>query len=327
MDHLGCTLHNPRFADHLFLFLAGRRTLRRTSRKRNRCRPDRHEGTPSMIWWSTQSAHKVKAEAFCKNTRCCVAIWAGPAHEVMEKCQNFDTLACLADFDIVGDPSGPKTPLEKGADAVFVMVAEPAKALAPEAPWCLSSPCRWMIMALFTMMIGSHVEPQVDIMNKQKDLEENALEERMAGLVTKRFEPIVGEDRYLAFEDETIPSRSVKWMGTSPSASPTSLYAPHFAGGIQQVDSKPVDEFQCEQEVADFEGAEEVFEMDELFQTRWLMKGLRRRWGQRSSKRLKQPQGKRRSNDFLPWVSLKSPAWRTSRTAVSSQQDLFLIGG
>lgn len=85
MDHLGCTLHNPRFADHLFLFLAGRRTLRRTSRKRNRCRPDRHEGTPSMIWWSTQSAHKVKAEAFCKNTRCCVAIWAGPAHEVMEK--------------------------------------------------------------------------------------------------------------------------------------------------------------------------------------------------------------------------------------------------
>ena len=38
----------------------------------------------------------------------------------MEKVCNFDTLACLADFDNVGDPSGPKTPLEKGADAVFV---------------------------------------------------------------------------------------------------------------------------------------------------------------------------------------------------------------
>ena len=45
-------------------------------------------------------------------------------------------------------------------------------------------------------------------------------------------------------DDSTVEESRTKAPRTSPSASPTSLYAPHFAGGIQQVEDRPVDEFQ-----------------------------------------------------------------------------------
>ena len=77
--------------------------------------------------------------------------------------------------------------------------------------------------------------------------------------------PLPQRSQETMLDDSAIEESRPKASRTSPSASPASLYAPHFAGGVQQVENRPVDEFQWEQEVADFEGTEEMLEVDELF--------------------------------------------------------------
>ena len=64
-------------------------------------------------------------------------------------------------------------------------------------------------------------------------------------------------------DDSAATESRTKAPRTGPADSPTSLYAPHFAGGIQQVEERPVDEFQWEQEVAEFEGDEEMLLLEE----------------------------------------------------------------
>ena len=65
-------------------------------------------------------------------------------------------------------------------------------------------------------------------------------------------------------DDSGVEESRTKVPRTSASSSPTSLFKPHFAGGIQQVEERAVDEFQWEQEVADFDGGDEMLLMEKL---------------------------------------------------------------
>ena len=72
-----------------------------------------------------------------------------------------------------------------------------------------------MTLAFLLMKIGSHVEPQEYILTVQEDMDEDVVKEMKVGMVTQRCEPVAGEDRYLAYEVEAIPSRFVQWIGTT----------------------------------------------------------------------------------------------------------------
>ena len=52
-------------------------------------------------------------------------------------------------------------------------------------------------------------------MTVQEDMDEDVVKEMKVGTGTQRCEPVAGEDRYLAFEVEAIPSRFVKWIGAT----------------------------------------------------------------------------------------------------------------
>ena len=120
--------------------------------------------------------------------------------------------------------------------------------------------------------------------------------------------PLPQRSQETMLDDSAVEESRPKASRTSPSASPTSLYAPHFAGGIQQVDSRPVDEFQWEQEVADFEGAEEVFEMDELFSDEVIDEGTPPEVGPEELEKIEAAAGQEEIKRLLAMGVLEEPS-------------------
>ena len=109
--------------------------------------------------------------------------------------------------------SGPRSPWKKGAvrsRATFDMVAEPGK-----------MPRRGALLHCRLDLIVSKLT-----------------------LVRRRPPPIQSAGSEQVLYDNAVEESRTKAPRTSPTGSPTSLYAPHYAGGVQQVESWPVDEFQ-----------------------------------------------------------------------------------
>ena len=123
-------------------------------------------------------------------------------------------------------------------------------------------------------------------------------------------------------DDSAVEESRPKAARTSPSASPTSLYAPHFAGGVQQVENRPVDEFQWEQEVADSEGTDEMPVMDELFSDEVIDEGTPPEVGPDELEKIEAAADQEEIQRLLD----KSQVWRTSRMAASLPQGQSLIG-
>ena len=109
-------------------------------------------------------------------------------------------------------------------------------------------------------------------------------------------------------DDSGVEESKTKVPRTSASSSPTSLFRPHFAGGIQQVEERAVDEFQWEQEVADFDGGDEMLLMEKLLSEEVIDEGTPPEVGPVELERIEAAAGQEEIQRLLDMGVLKEPS-------------------
>ena len=121
--------------------------------------------------------------------------------------------------------------------------------------------------------------------------------------------PLPSASSEQVLDDSTVEESRSKAPRTDQTESPTSLHAPHYAGGVQQVKDLAVDEVPWEQEVADFEAADGLTFLEELFSDEVVDEGTPPEVGPDELAKIEAAAGQEEIHRLLDMGALEEPSF------------------